>query len=72
MSSSGQPNEKSGRRSWADLGPRVASAFVLLPLTVVALYFGGYLFAAAVGAVFAGAYREWEQMVTLKPVTPFG
>ena len=60
------------RRSWADLGPRFASAFVLLPLTVIALYFGGYLFAATVGAVFAGAYREWETMVTLKPLTPFG
>ena len=72
MSSSGQPNDRTGRRSWADLGPRLASAFVLLPLTVIALYFGGYLFAAAVGAVFAGAYREWEQMVTLKPMTPFG
>ena len=72
MSSSGPPDEKPSRRSWADLGPRVASAVVLLPLTVVALYFGGLLFAAAVGAVFAGAFREWEQMVTLRPVTPFG
>jgi len=62
----------SGRRSWADLGPRLASAFVLLPLTAVALYLGGYIFAAVVGAVFAGAYREWETMVTLKPLTPFG
>jgi len=72
VSSSGPPDEKPSRRSWADLGPRVASAVVLLPLTVVALYFGGLLFAAAVGAVFAGAFREWEQMVTLRPVTPFG
>jgi phosphatidate cytidylyltransferase len=74
VSGSGQSDDKApaSRRSWADLGPRLASAFVLLPLTIVALYFGGYLFAAAVGAVFAGAYREWEQMVTLKPLTPFG
>ncbi|MDR3470917.1 MAG: phosphatidate cytidylyltransferase [Devosia sp.] len=74
MSSNGESGDKApaGRRSWADLGPRLASAFVLLPLTIVALYFGGYLFAAAVGAVFAGAYREWEQMVTLKPLAPFG
>ena len=61
-----------GRRSWADLGPRLASAFILLPLTAVTLYLGGYIFAAVVGAVFAGAYREWETMVTLKPLTPFG
>jgi phosphatidate cytidylyltransferase len=45
---------------------------VLVLVTAVTLYFGGYLFAAAVGAVFAGAYREWETMVTLKPLTPFG
>ena len=74
MSSQGPADNSSppGRRSWADLGPRLASAFVLLPLTAVTLYFGGFVFAAAVGAVFAGAYREWETMVTLKPLTPFG
>lgn len=70
-------DEKAGkqtpaRRSWADLGPRLASAVVLVPLTAISLYFGGYLFAAVVGAVFAGAYREWDAMVTLRPLTPFG
>ncbi|SFZ82045.1 phosphatidate cytidylyltransferase [Devosia enhydra] len=64
--------EQSARRRWADLGPRFASAAVLVPLTCLALYFGGYFFAAVVGAVFAGAYREWERMVTLQPLTPFG
>jgi phosphatidate cytidylyltransferase len=68
--SSGKPGP--ARRSWADLGPRVGSAAVLVGITAVALYFGSYLFAVAVGAVFAGAYREWETMVTLKPLTPFG
>jgi phosphatidate cytidylyltransferase len=61
-----------GRRSWADLGPRFASAIVLIPLTIIALYFGGYVFAVVIGLVFAGAYREWETMVTLKPLMPFG
>lgn len=61
-----------GRRSWADLGPRLASAAVLVAATLVTAWIGGYLFAAAVGAVFAGAYREWETMVTLRPLTPFG
>lgn len=65
-------DKPAGRRSWADLGPRIASATVLVPLTAVALYFGGYLYAAVVGAVFAGAYNEWERMVTLRPVTRFG
>jgi phosphatidate cytidylyltransferase len=60
------------RRSWTDLGPRVASAAVLLALTIIGLYFGSYVFAALVGAVFAGCYREWERMVTLKPMTTIG
>lgn len=61
-----------GRRSWADLGPRLASAAVLLAITAVSLVVGGYIFAVVVGIVFAGTYREWEQMVTLKPLTPIG
>ena len=36
------------------------------------LYLGGYVFAALVGAAFAGCYREWERMVTLKPLTWVG
>lgn len=60
------------RRSWTDLGPRVLSAAVLLILAVVGLIVGSYLFAALVGAMFAGCYREWERMVTLKPLTPVG
>lgn len=60
------------KRSWTDLGPRVASAIVLIAVTLVALYFGSYFFAALVGAVIAGCYREWERMVTLRPLTPVG
>jgi phosphatidate cytidylyltransferase len=60
------------RRSWTDLGPRIASAVVLLIITIVGLYFGSYVFAALVGAVFAGCYREWERMVTLRPLTAIG
>lgn len=60
------------RRSWTDLGPRVLSAAVLLILALVGLIVGSYLFAALVGAMFAGCYREWERMVTLKPLTPVG
>jgi phosphatidate cytidylyltransferase len=59
-------------RSWTDLGPRLMSAAVLIVATVVALYLGGYVFAAFVGAVFAGCYREWERMVTLRPLTTMG
>jgi len=45
---------------------------VLIALTATALYVGGYVFAAVVGAVFAGAYREWETMVSRAPLTPAG
>jgi len=44
----------------------------MIALTAAALYIGGYVFAAVVGAVFAGAYREWERMVTRAPLTPGG
>lgn len=67
-----QDSDASRRRSWSDLGPRLASAAVLVALTASALYIGGYVFAAVVGAVFAGAYREWETMVSRAPLTPLG
>ena len=60
------------RRTWSDLGPRLLSAAVLIALTATSLYIGGYFFAAVVGAVFAGAYREWETMVSRAPLTPGG
>lgn len=60
------------RRSWTDLGPRLLSAAVLLILALLGLIVGSYLFAALVGAMLAGCYREWERMVTLKPLTPSG
>jgi phosphatidate cytidylyltransferase len=60
------------RRLWSDLGSRFISAIVLLALLVAGLWLGGYVFAALVGAAFAGAYREWEQVVTLKPLSVFG
>ncbi len=72
MSDSGDPASvpaASRRRLWADLGPRFASAIVLILVTATALYIGSYFFAAVVGAVFAGAYREWETMVSRAPLT---
>jgi len=75
VSSPEQPRPKFdplAKRSWTDLGPRFASAVVLIVVTVLGLYFGSYIFAALVGAVFAGCYREWDRMVTLKPLTTVG
>lgn len=60
------------RRNWADVGPRLVSAIVLIVLTATALYLGSYFFSGIVGAVYAGAYREWETMVSRAPLTPAG
>lgn len=74
MSPPGDPASEpaSRRRLWADLGPRLMSATVLIALTATALYIGSYVFAVVVGAVFAGAYREWETMVSRAPLTSTG
>ena len=58
--------------SWADLGPRILSALVLIAVIATALYFGGYVFAAATGLAFGLTYREWERMVTLQPLSTLG
>lgn len=47
-----------------DLLPRLLSAIVLIPLTAIALVAGWIAFALLVGLVMAGAYREWEKMIT--------
>ncbi|WDR03217.1 phosphatidate cytidylyltransferase [Devosia algicola] len=66
------PIQNERRNIWADLRPRLLSALVLVSLAVGALYVGSYLFALIVGVAFAGAYREWETMVTRAPLKPVG
>lgn len=58
--------------SWTDLGPRIISAIVIIAIVATALYFGSYIFAGVVGVVVALAYREWDRMVTLQPLTALG
>jgi phosphatidate cytidylyltransferase len=74
VTSSGPPGGAPPRPSpsWADLGPRVVSAFILVAIIATGLYFGGYIWAGLAALVFAITYREWEQMVTLRPIAPFG
>jgi len=59
-------------RSWADMGPRLTSAFVLLAITIFMVWAGGIWFALLVGGVFAGVYREWEIMISGQPMQPLG
>lgn len=70
MSSQG-PAEPS-RNLWADLGPRVLSAAVIIFVIATGLYFGGYIYAGLAAVVFGITYREWERMITLKPLAPIG
>jgi phosphatidate cytidylyltransferase len=74
VSGSGAPQAAPGRarRLWSDLGSRFISAIILLAVLIAGLWLGGFVFAALVGAAFAGAYREWEKVVTLQPLTLFG
>lgn len=65
------PPARSGP-SWTDLGPRLLSAAVIVTIIATGLYFGGYVFAALAALVFGVTYREWEQMVTLRPLAPLG
>jgi len=65
------PPARSGP-SWTDLGPRLLSASIIIVVIATGLYFGGYVFAALAAVVIGITYREWEQMVTLKPLAPFG
>lgn len=64
--------QRSNSRSWTDLGPRIASAAVIIAVVATGLFFGGYVWAALAAVVFGITYREWEQMVTLKPLAPIG
>lgn len=47
------------RSRWADLGTRSASTLVLAPLAILAIWFGGWAFAALVALAGAGLAWEW-------------
>jgi phosphatidate cytidylyltransferase len=67
---------KSGRqevkKNWKDLGPRLASAGVLLAVTILVVWLGGIWFALLLSLVFAGIYREWEVMISTAPLISSG
>ncbi len=67
-----QADTETKKSRWADLGPRLLSAMVLLPLTALLLYLGDVWFAALVGLVFAGVYREWEIMLGVGKLAKYG
>jgi phosphatidate cytidylyltransferase len=48
---------------WADLGVRVASAAVLIPLVLADVWFGGVWFEIFVGLLFVLVAREWVAIV---------
>lgn len=50
----------------ADLGPRFISSIILIPVTLLALLWGGLAFSLVVGVVYAGVYREYDVMVAMR------
>ncbi len=65
MTQGGGDSPAAQRNSYADLGPRLSSAAVLLVVTIAAVWFGGVWFALLTGVAFALVYREWEIMISL-------
>ncbi len=60
------------KRKWKDLGPRLVSAFFMLSVTIFMVWLGSIWFALMVAVAFAWVLREWQKMVSMAPVTPFG
>lgn len=59
-------------RSWADLRPRLISAFFLIAITIFTVWAGGIWFAIFVALGFAGVMMEWEKMIARRPVSLSG
>lgn len=57
---------------WADLGPRVASALVLIPLALAAALAGGPWLAGAAGAAVVVMSYEWARMSAPQSVPRLG
>lgn len=55
-----RPEAPAGR--WADLRLRIASAAVLVPLALLCLWVGGWVWAALVALAAAGMLSEWRRM----------
>jgi len=74
VTASGPSGEAPARPSpsWADLGPRLVSAAIIIVIIATGLYFGSWVWAALCAVVIAITYREWDQMVTLRPIGPRG
>ena len=51
---------------WNDLGPRVLSALVLIPLTLLAIWLGGFIFAAGVAVIVIGLAAEWLDLCGMR------
>ncbi len=56
-----------GGSRWADLGPRVVSAAIMLPLALYCLFAGGWAWNAMVLAATVALLWEWWRMWRLKP-----
>ncbi len=66
------PNQGTKTRSWADLRPRLISAFFMITVTIFTVWAGGIWFAIFVSLGFAGVMMEWEKMIARQPIAISG
>jgi len=56
---------KPGSGKWSDLGIRLASALILAPIALYALWWGGLFWQVLVGAAMFGLAVEWTRLAAL-------
>jgi phosphatidate cytidylyltransferase len=60
------PGKQAGNGKWSDFGIRLASALILAPIALAALWRGGLLWEALVGVAMAGLAGEWTRLAGLQ------
>ncbi len=60
------PGKKSGNGKWSDFGIRLASALILAPIALAALWRGGLFWEALVGVAMVGLAGEWTRLAGLR------
>lgn len=58
--------KQAGNGKWSDFGIRLASALILAPIALAALWRGGLLWEALVGVAMVGLAGEWTRLAGLR------
>lgn len=65
-----EPVKQAGNGRWSDFGVRLASAAVLGPIALLALWFGGLAWSALIIVALIGLGTEWARLAGHKIFTP--